>query len=78
MKKPRKPRNANRGTLQAIEDGFADLDITQQEKMLETLAKLHHWTKRERARHQVAGPSELLMDVMPRPVDSAYTEEPTQ
>lgn len=37
----RKPRNANRGTTQAIEDGFCDLPIAAQERMLETLAGLH-------------------------------------
>jgi hypothetical protein len=47
---PRKPRNANRGSLQAIEDQFADLELSQQERVLETLTSLHRWCKRERSR----------------------------
>ncbi len=42
----RKPRNANRGTLQNIEDEFCDLDTTAQARMLETLAGLHRQAQR--------------------------------
>ncbi len=42
----RKPRNANRGTLQNIEDEFCDLDVSAQARMLETLAGLHRQAQR--------------------------------
>ncbi len=39
-----------RSGLQLIEDGFADLNLNEQSRMLETLATLHRWCKRERSR----------------------------
>ncbi len=39
-----------RSNLQVIEDGFADLSLNEQSIMLETLAQLHRWCKRERSR----------------------------
>lgn len=49
----RKPRNANRGSIQSIEDQFADLELNQQERVLETLTSLNRWCKRERSRKEV-------------------------
>ncbi len=51
----RKPRNANRGSLQAIEDQFSDLDCATQERVLETLTSLHRWSIRERNRKPATG-----------------------
>ncbi len=51
----RKPRNANRGSLQAIEDQFSDLDCATQERVLETLQSLHRWSVRERSRKPATG-----------------------
>lgn len=57
-----------RSGLQLIEDGFSDLDLNSQSRMLETLAQLHRWCKRERSRPT------------PEPYrsDSAYQSLPTE
>ncbi len=42
----RKPRNANRGTIESLHDAFCDLDVSAQARMLETLAGLHRQAQR--------------------------------
>jgi hypothetical protein len=41
-----------RSKIEKIEDGFADLSLEDQAKLLVSLSKLHRWCKRERERNE--------------------------
>lgn len=87
-------RQPNRTPTEKIEDGFMDLPLDQQVRMLETLASLHRHKKRMmptlvpqtgdeaeaagRAAHAAVVGPRTLLLDVPAPPDGAYREERKQ